>query len=46
MVCMSLGNKDEDNIKDKETIDKIVECATSNGKIELDKEIVDYMVTK
>ena len=43
MVCMSLGNKDEDNIKDKETIDKIVECAKSDGKIELDKEIVDYI---
>ncbi len=43
MVCMSLDAKDEDNIKDKETVDKIVECAKSNGEIELDKDIYDYI---
>ena len=43
MICMSLDTKYEDNIKEKETIEKIVECAKSNGKIELDKEIVDYI---
>ena len=30
-------------IKDKENIEKIVECAKSEGKIFLDKEIVDYI---
>ena len=43
MVCMSLDAKDEDNIKNKEAIEKIVECAKSEGELELDKEIVDYI---
>ena len=30
-------------IKDEETVDKIVKCAKSDGKLELDKEIVDYI---
>lgn len=30
-------------IKNKETVDKIVECAKSKGKIELDEEIVEYI---
>lgn len=30
-------------IKDESTVDKIVACAKSDGKIELDKEIVDYI---
>ena len=30
-------------INDKKTVDKIVECAKSDGKLELDKEIVDYI---
>ena len=43
MVFMSLSSNDKDNIKDKETVDKIVECAKSNGEIELDKDIYDYI---
>ncbi len=42
-VWMSRSSDDEDNIKEKEIVNKIVECAKSNGKIELDKEIVDYI---
>ena len=30
-------------IKDKETVNKIVKCAKSDGKIELDKEVYDYI---
>ena len=43
MVCMSLDAKDENNIKDKKTVNKIVECAKSNGEIGLDKDIYDYL---
>lgn len=43
MVCMSLDAYDEDNIKDEETIKKIVECAKSDGKEELDKNIYEYI---
>ena len=43
MICVSLDAKDEDNIKDAEKIDKIVGCAKSKGKIELDKDIYDYI---
>ncbi len=42
-VWMSLSSTDDDNIKDKETVSKIVECAKSEGVIELDQEIVDYI---
>lgn len=42
-VWLSLDAESDDNIKDKETIDKIVECAKSNGEIELDKDIYDYL---
>ncbi len=42
-VWMSHSSDDEDNIKDKETVNKIVACAKSNGKIELDKDIYDYI---
>ena len=42
-VFMSLSSNDKDNIKDVKIVDKIVKCAKSNGKIELDKEIVDYI---
>ena len=41
-VWMSLSSSYE-IIKDRKTVDKIVECAKSNGEIELDKEIVDYI---
>lgn len=34
---------DYEIIKDKETVDKIVECAKSDGKIKLDKSIVGYI---
>ena len=30
-------------IKDKKTVDKIVECAKSDGEIELDKDVYDYI---
>ncbi len=43
MVFMSLSSNDKDNISDKNTVKKIVECAKSNGKIELDKDIYDYI---
>lgn len=42
-VWMSASSSDEDHITDKETVKKIVKCIKSNGKIELDKEIVDYI---
>ena len=42
-VWMSASSSDEDHITDKETVDKIVECIKSNGEIELDKKIVDYI---
>ena len=42
-VWMSASSSDEDNITDKKIVDKIVECIKSNGKSELDKEIVDYI---
>lgn len=42
-VWMSLSSDDEDNIKDKETVNCIVESIRSNGEIELDKEIFDYI---
>ena len=41
-VWMSLSSSYE-IIKDREMVDKIVECAKSNGKIELDKDIVSYI---
>lgn len=41
-VWMSLSSSYE-IIKDKSTVNKIVECAKSNGEIELEKEIVDYI---
>lgn len=41
-IWMSVRRND-DIIKDKEIVGKVVECAKSNGKIELDKEIVDYI---
>lgn len=41
-VWMSLSSSYE-IIKDKSTVNKIVECAKSNGEIELDKGIVDYI---
>ena len=41
-IWMSLSSS-YDVIKDKETVDKIVECAKSEGKIELDKAIVGYI---
>ena len=43
MVFMSLSSNDKDNISDKNTVKKIVECAKSNGEIELDKAIYDYI---
>ena len=42
-VWMSLFSEDKGNIKNKEIVDKIVECAKSDGKIELDKDIYDYI---
>ena len=42
-VWMSASSSDEDHITDKETVDKIVKCIKSNGKIELDKSIVRYI---
>ncbi len=42
-VWMSASSSDEDHITDKETVDKIVKCAKSNGKIELEKSIVGYI---
>jgi len=42
-VWMSHSSDNEDNIKDIETVAKIVECAKSDGKIELDKYIYDYI---
>ena len=42
-VWMSASSSDEDNITEKETVKKIVKCIKSNGEIELDKEIVDYI---
>ena len=35
--------RNNDIIKDKETVNKIVGCAKSNGKIELSEEIVEYI---
>ncbi len=42
-IWMSRSSSDEYNIKDKETVDKIVECAKSDGEIPLDKDIVEYI---
>lgn len=42
-VWMSASSSDEDHITDKEAVDKIVKCIQSNGEIELDKKIVDYI---
>ncbi len=42
-VWMSAAYSDKDHITDKETVDKIVKCIKSNGKIELDKSIVRYI---
>jgi len=42
-VWMSASSSDEDHITDKETVEKIVDCIKSNGKIELDKVIVGYI---
>ena len=39
---MSLSSSYE-IIKDESTVNKIVECAKSDGKIELDKNIVSYI---
>lgn len=44
-IWTSIDVSDSDNIKDKETVDKIVECAKSNGEIELDKDVYDYIRT-
>jgi len=41
-VWMSLSSSYE-IIKDESTVNKIVECAKSDGKIELDKNIVSYI---
>ncbi len=42
-VWMSASSSDEDNITNKETVDKIVKCIKSKGEIELDKATVDYI---
>ena len=42
-IWMSLSSDDEDNITDTEMVNNMVECAKSNGDIELEKEIVDHI---
>lgn len=42
-IWLSLSSSYE-IINDKETVDKIVDCAKSNGEKELDKEIYDYII--
>ncbi len=42
-VWMSSSSTGKYKIKDKKTVDKIVECAKSDGRIELDKEVYDYI---
>lgn len=42
-VWVSLSSSDGDNIKNEEIVNKIVECAKSEGEFELDKEIFDYI---
>lgn len=42
-VWMSASSSDEDHITDKETVNKIVKCIKSNGKMKLDKSIVRYI---
>ncbi len=44
-VWMSSSSTGKHKIKDKKIVDKIVECAKSDGKVELDKEICDYIKT-
>ena len=42
-VWMSQSSDDKDNIKDKQIVNKVVECAKSDGEIELDKDMYDYI---
>ena len=42
-IWLSLAPDDETHIKDSAVVNKIVECAKSDGKIELDKEIYNYI---
>ena len=42
-VWMSLSSTDEDNIKDINMVNHIVECAKSNGELSLDKEVYEQI---